>query len=331
MVIVIVLSVLFYLLFVFLSGTEAVLDAMTGIDLSYIPPILAVAFIAYLIRGFRWNYYLKKMGLKVGQGEGLLLYFSGLSMLVTPMMISGAIKVGLVKARHGEPISSSFPVVIVERLTDLVGLMVIIVFCGVMLSMSGSDIQFTGVTIFVALFLICVISILRSQRICLKFIKWVGRISQRAEEVLENAYSTMYTLLTPRLVASASGIALVSWIVQGFVLHLIFQGMGIELGILETMFIYAFPTVLGIISQLPGGIGAEEGGMMALMLVSGIDAGLAAASIILFRVLTLWFGLVMGIIALKYYTSKYLSEEMLANVSGQKGKAEDFANDGGTE
>ena len=321
MVLVIVLSVLFYLLFIFLSGTDDVLDALANLNIIYLPLVLGIAFIAYLIRSLRWNYYLRKINVKVSTGEGMLLYFSGLSMLGTPMMISGAIKVGLVKARHGEPISSSFPIVIVERLTDLVGLLIIIVVAGILLSMSTSNIQFIGVTIFVFFFLIFVITIIRSQPICLRFIEWVGKFSERAKEALENAYSTMYALLKPEMVVKASSYALVSWIVQGLVLHYIFIGMNIELNIIETMFIYAFPTVLGILSQLPGGIGAEEGGMMALMLIAGIDPGLAAASIILFRVLTLWFGLVMGIIALKYYTSKYLNDEMLAeNLGGQNGQ-----------
>jgi uncharacterized protein (TIRG00374 family) len=310
-VIVIILSVVFYLFFVFFTGAEDVLSAFTGIDLAYIPVILAIVFVAYLLRGLRWNYYLHKMGIKVTHREGLWLYFSGLSMLITPMMLSGAIKVGLVKARHGEPISSSFPVVIVERLTDMIGMLVLIVAAGVVLSLFRVDTYFIGVTLFVALFLIGVIAVIRSKRLCLKAISWLGkgRLRKKVKRHFQNAYSTIYRLLTPRAVAVAGSVAFVSWTLQGLALYLVLMGMDMQLGVLETMFIFAFPSVLGIITQLPGGIGAEEGGMLALMLLAGLESGGSVAAILLYRILTLWFGLLMGVVALRYYTSRYLDDE----------------------
>ena len=314
-VIVIVLSVLFYLLFVFFTGADEVMTALGTVDLAYIPFILGIVFIAYLLRGLRWNYYLNKINIKVGQREGLLLFFSGLSMLITPMMVSGAIKVGLIKAKHGAPMSSSFPIVIVERLTDLVGLLLLIVIAGGVLAFFNSDPYFISVMLFVVIFLIVVISIIRSKRLCMKVISWMGKMRalRRARKSLLRAYSTMYTLLTPKMVAVASGIAFVSWGIQGLAFYMVVRHMGMELGFMESMFIFAFPTVLGIISQLPGGIGAEEGGMLALLLLAGQESGLSVAAILLFRILTLWFGLVMGIIALKYFTSVHLGEDLDLN------------------
>jgi uncharacterized protein (TIRG00374 family) len=310
-VIVIILSVLFYLFFVLFTGVDDVLEALEAIDLTYIPLILGIVFLAYLLRGFRWNYYLNNIGIRVKQSEGLLLFFSGLSMLVTPMMVSGAIKVGLVKAKHGAPMSSSFPIVIVERLTDLVGLLLLIVIAGGVLAFFSSDLYFISVMLFVVIFLVVVISIIRSKRLCMKVISWMGKLHplRRARKSLIRAYSTMYTLLTPRMVAVAGGIAFVSWGIQGLAFHLVVRHMGLDLDLLESMFIFAFPTVLGIISQLPGGIGAEEGGMLALMLHAGLESSVSVAAILLFRILTLWFGLVMGIIALKYFTAVHLDDE----------------------
>ena len=78
-VIVIILSVLFYLAFIIFSGADDVAEAFRSFDMIYLAPILIIVFFAYLLRGLRWNYYLKKLGIKVSRGEGLLLYFSGLS------------------------------------------------------------------------------------------------------------------------------------------------------------------------------------------------------------------------------------------------------------
>lgn len=323
-VIVIILSVLFYLLFVFFSGADEVVAAAEHLDLAYVPLILGIVFVAYLIRGFRWNFYLHEIGVKVSQGEGQWLYFSGLSMLITPMMLSGAIKVGLVKARHGEPISSSFPIVIVERLTDLIGMLVLIVVAGFALAFFKVDPYFIGGTLFVVCFLIIFIGIMRNRALCERGLAWLGRgkLRKKLQEPFQNAYSTIYSLLNPRALVIASIIGFLSWTVQGIAFYLVLVGMGIELGVLETMFIFAFPTVLGVISQLPGGIGAEEGGMLALLLLAGQESGISVAAILIYRILTLWFGLLMGVIALKYYTAKYIGVNAKINGANSPRKFE---------
>ena len=316
---VIILSVLFYIFFVLFTGADEVFNAMEQMNLFYIPVILGIVFLAYLIRGFRWNYYLHKIGVKVSQGEGQWLYFSGLSMLITPMMLSGAIKVGLVKARHGEPISSSFPIVIVERLTDLIGMVILIIIAGIVLAIFDVNPYYIGFTLFVICFLVGAIGILRNKTICEGFITWLGKGEWRkkAQEPLQKAYTTIYSLLSPRMLIMGSTIGFVSWAVQWFAFYMVLLGIGIELGMMETMFIFAFPSVLGVISQLPGGIGAEEGGMLALMLMAGEESGISVAAILMYRILTLWFGLLLGIIALKYYTAKYIGDDILLDETGE--------------
>jgi uncharacterized protein (TIRG00374 family) len=313
-VVIIILSVLFYLVFVFLSGADEVMDALFNVKVVYIPFILLIVFTSYVLRGIRWNYYLKKINLDFDKKEGFLLYFSGLSMLITPMMLSGVIKVGLIKAKRGTSISSTFPIVIIERLTDLVGILVL-VFAG--LFFFNADPYFISVTLFVIVFLLIVIIIVQNKTLCLAILSKMGknRIIKKITRMLEEAYSTMYILLSPRNVAVASVIAFFSWSLEAIALYLIFLGMGIHLNILQTMFIYAFPLVLGIISQLPGGIGAEEGSMLGLMMMSDVPAGTSAAAILLFRMLTLWFGLIMGVITLRFYTTRYLSDDAKKDIN----------------
>ncbi len=315
---VIIISVLFYLFFVLFTGADRVYSAMAELDPLSIPLVLALVFAAYLIRGFRWNYYLRRIKVRIRPGEGQWLYFSGLSMLITPMMLSGAIKVGLVKARHRVPISSSFPIVIVERLTDLIGMLVLIVIAGFALALFEGNMYYIGTTLFVVGFLAVFIGIMRSRRLCRRGIAWLGRgsVRKKLQEPLGKAYKSIYSLLSPGSLVIASGIGFLSWAVQWLAFYLILTGLGMELGMLETMFIFAFPTVLGVISQLPGGIGAEEGGMLALLLMAGQDAGISVAAILMYRILTLWFGLLLGIIALKYYTAKYIGDDLRTDEQG---------------
>jgi len=319
---VIVISVLFYLFFVLFTGAGAVFGALESLRLAWIPPILGLVFLAYLIRGFRWNFYLREIGVRVGQGEGQWLYFSGLSMLITPMMLSGAIKVGLVKARLGAPISTTFPIVIAERLTDLIGMLALMLIAGVVLSLFNANAYYIGTTVFVVGFLAVFIGVMRSKSLCQRGVAWLGRgrLRRRIQEPMANAYASIYSLLSPRALAVAGGIGFVSWAVQWLAFYLILRGFDIEIGMLETMFIFAFPTILGVVSQLPGGIGAEEGGMLALMVLAGQESGVSVAAILMYRILTLWFGLLLGVVALKYYSVKYIGGDV--DVCAANGQAE---------
>jgi len=77
-----------------------------------------------------------------------------------------------------------------------------------------------------------------------------------------------------------------------------FPGTAVPLG-LATL-IYATTTVAGALSFLPGGLLVTEG-TMTLFLVEasrGVDQPTAVAATILIRLATLWFAVVIGILAL---------------------------------
>lgn len=63
---------------------------------------------------------------------------------------------------------------------------------------------------------------------------------------------------------------------------------------------YAVANFAGLIAVLPGGIGVYEGLMAAVLISAGVPAGLALSVTIMYRVLTLAFGLPLGY----YYYSK---------------------------
>src|SRR5581483_8011848 len=67
-------------------------------------------------------------------------------------------------------------------------------------------------------------------------------------------------------------------------------------------FIYAAMTIAGALAFLPGGLGVTEAGMVALLVAagSGIDEPTAFAATFVTRICTLWFAVVIGIVALGF-------------------------------
>ncbi|MFT7623172.1 MAG: uncharacterized membrane protein YbhN (UPF0104 family), partial [Myxococcota bacterium] len=65
-------------------------------------------------------------------------------------------------------------------------------------------------------------------------------------------------------------------------------------------FVYAFATIFGAVTMLPGGLGATEGSLIGLSLAFGLAATRVAATAgaMIIRFCTLWFAVVVGLCAL---------------------------------
>ena len=77
-----------------------------------------------------------------------------------------------------------------------------------------------------------------------------------------------------------------------------FPGTDVDLG--TVTFIYSLSTVAGALAMMPGGLGITEGGMTGLvvLLLPAVRPGVATATTILVRFATLWFAVLVGLVAL---------------------------------
>jgi glycosyltransferase 2 family protein len=65
------------------------------------------------------------------------------------------------------------------------------------------------------------------------------------------------------------------------------------------VFVFAVSSLIGVLSMLPGGIGAVEAGLAGQFVgVAGLSAGLAVALTLLIRLATLWFATLVGTVGL---------------------------------
>lgn len=87
-------------------------------------------------------------------------------------------------------------------------------------------------------------------------------------------------------------------------MYLVFTGLGVEIGLFESMFIFAFSSIVGVITMLPGGLGTAEGSMVGLAIMGGVEISKATAATLLIRFSTLWFGVIMGLVILQYLSRK---------------------------
>ncbi len=64
---------------------------------------------------------------------------------------------------------------------------------------------------------------------------------------------------------------------------------------------YSTSILLGFISFIPLGIGVVEGALSAFLNLRGVELTLALPVVIIIRLMTNWFGILLGALALKKY------------------------------
>src|SRR5690242_11364442 len=99
-------------------------------DWAMLPAVLGFTLLNYVLRWAKWDYYLRRMGMgqSVGYGDSGLLFTSGMVMAVTPGKVGEVLKSYLLKRINGTSISASAPIVLAERVTDGIAMLLLMGF-----------------------------------------------------------------------------------------------------------------------------------------------------------------------------------------------------------
>ncbi|MBS1516163.1 MAG: flippase-like domain-containing protein [Bacteroidetes bacterium] len=307
-----VFGALIFLGISFYADFDKLVGALGKFNWLFFPIILGLSFLNYIARFFKWEYYLKILNIKVAPLLSFKIFLSAFVMSVTPGKMGEVLKSYLLKEETGTPIAKSAPIIIAERITDFISIIIICITGAYVFDYGRS------IIIGVGIFFIGVTLILSFQKLSLAIINSLERIKFISKHVhkIHIAYDSIYQLVKIKPLIVAILISLAAWLFEcwGFyyVLKIFSSTSNIETGFLTASFIYCFATLVGAIAMLPGGLGATEASMTGLLIILKIPKDVSAASTIIIRVATLWFAVVVGIIAVYFYNkhSKHKLDEI---------------------
>ena len=118
-------GVAIYVAFSIWADARSVGQALAGFAWTAALGALGLAAANYLVRFVRWHYYLRVLGLTVPAGESFLVFLAGFALTVTPGKLGEAVKAVLLRESRGIPAARTAPIVVAERFTDLVGLLLL--------------------------------------------------------------------------------------------------------------------------------------------------------------------------------------------------------------
>ncbi|HEY8172637.1 MAG TPA: lysylphosphatidylglycerol synthase transmembrane domain-containing protein, partial [Dehalococcoidia bacterium] len=271
----------------------------------------------YALRFVKWEYYLKQIGVEgLGKVDSALIYFSGLGMTVTPGKVGEWLKSYLLKETHGTPVTRSAPILLAERLTDSLALLII----------AGAGVVFFGhrswpIVVVIAAGSAIAIGVSRHRGASYGILGFLGRLPyvRRFEPRLEELYESTYVVMEPRGVVAMTGLSVVSWSFEVLAFYLTLVGLGVD-GSLDTMlkagFILPIATLAAAILLTPGGLGVAEIGITSLS-QELLDMGKSTATLgtLIIRIATLWFGVALGLIAFAFVARRLSKKEQLRDAA----------------
>ena len=255
--------------------------------------MLFFASLNYGIRFVKWHYYLHILDVSVPLQSSILVFLSGFSMTITPAKSGELIKPYLLQ-RFGFSLGRTAPVVVVERLTDLLGMGILVII--------GSAAFVSGIIptlVLIALLLIVLIAV-HYEPVSLKCLEIICRfpLVKKYRATLHSVYASTRQLTAAKPLAIGTGLSVFSWFFESLGLYVALIGTGYRIAVLDSVFIYAFSIISGLLAMLPGGLGATEGIMILLLAGQGIPAAGATAATLLCRAATLWYAVAIGLVAL---------------------------------
>ena len=271
-----------------------VVDKLGGFAWSAFAAALALALANYGLRFVRWQLYLRRQSVAVPRTSSLLVFGAGLSLSITPGKLGELVKSYLLREMHDIPAPRTAPIVVAERVSDLVALLSLAV---VGVAAYGVDPTLAIVAGSVIAFGLVLLVWQRPTRALIDLATSPARL-RKLRSPLHETLRGLASLCRPVPLAIATVIAIPAWGCEcaGFALICnAFPGVHVGLGLATV--IYAGTTIAGALSFLPGGLGVTEGAM-TLALVEGaskLDPSTAVAATLLTRLATLWFAVLIGL------------------------------------
>jgi uncharacterized protein (TIRG00374 family) len=264
----------------------------------------------YAFRFVKWQYYLRLIGVRgLATRDSFLIFFSGLGMVITPGKVGEWLKSYFLREMHGTPIARSAPILIAERLTDSIALLIIA---------SAGVFVFNDmwqVFVIVALGCAALIVIVQHRPTAQALMRMGARIPVLGRFVpqMEEFYESTRALLAPGPIVLMSLLSTLSWFFEVLGFYFTFVGLGINPSgslLLHSAFILPIATLASAILMTPGGLGVAEASITGLsQALLDITRSQAAVATLIIRFGTLWFGVIVGLVCFGILTRRLARQE----------------------
>jgi glycosyltransferase 2 family protein len=295
-IIVLISFVAIYSILLSLADVSQIFDSLINIKLELLPLIFGLVTFGWIILFIRWQILLKSNKIEIPLKSSFVIYISGFALQFIPGEIGEFLKVELLKNKFNISRSKSSPIVLVEMFYNATGL--------VALSIAG--IWFFEFAIYIfgifSFLLILFFYLINRKKYFLKILNNLIKIKffKKYAESFSESVDVLQTTTKKKVLFYSISLSTLFWFVECIAIYLLLLSFGIfTVDLLTLLPMYSSSIILGVISFLPLGLGVFEGSLAGFLNLNGVNITISLAVVILSRIITRWYSIIVGLIVLK--------------------------------
>ena len=285
-----------YSIFLSFSDLNLISDQLANFKTEFLLPILILVTLSWFILFARWQILLKNSNIIIPLRSSFTIYISGFSLQFIPGEAGEFLKAQLLKNKFNISRSKTSPIIITEMLYNAIGLV----------ALSIISIWFFEFTIYIfvvfSTLLILLFYLINNKKYFLKVINKFLKIRffKKYAEPMSESLEIIQNLTKGKVLLYSVMLSTFFWFVECIAIHLLLLSFGIDTIELFTLApMYSSSIILGVVSFLPFGLGVFEGSLAGFLSLRGIDISISFTVVILARIITRWYSVFVGLVALK--------------------------------
>lgn len=293
----------FVLLYVIISST-----LLTNLDIFSHVSILLL-FLAFLLTNcnvlvkiYRWKYLSRAYGVDLQYGEsGKIVLGSFFVSGITPAKIGDIVKAYIMKKRHALPVIDGVSAILYERVFEL--LLLFFVSLGVFyVGLSAKNYIIIQLTTFILVFTL--IAYLFSDKILL----WAQKFLTRSRIVTLSGDDLRIKKLSPIQALIVFGLTGFALGLEFLRLWIVVLAFGFDMNIIHLSIFFSLAVLIGLLSQIPIGVGIVEGSLALFLTDAGLPPYYAFGIVLVDRVVSMYYVMVIGLIYYKWALTSAMEE-----------------------
>ncbi len=265
--------------------------------------VLFLVYLTILLKAFRWRYLVSKTsGIVISWKFSIISIFAGIAAgSITPGRAGEVAKPFLMKSRYGTKVSETISCVMVERLFDLLSL-ILLFFIGLLFLPTGLGTYSSATWIIFCLFLILILFFFIFPRLlenlCHSLFGLLvsSKLQSRLSEITTNIFSGLSLLRKSETVLTTGILSLTSMLIEIFRFQIILLVLGLPFSFWTISLSFAASVIFSLITFIPGGIGTTEVSLAAILLSysPSSDATLLKWAVLTDRIFAYYLLIIIG-------------------------------------
>ena len=297
LIFVLVAAIGIYAIFLFLSDFSIISEKISNFKINYLPLILFLVTASWCPVFIKWHFLLKNCEIDIPLTRSITVFLSGLAFDITPGKLGALMKSQILKTSFNIPRTKTVPIIVAEKLYDLIGAILASIIGIIIL---GMDVYLIIIAILVLAMVFFFLYYRPASELFFKRITKTKFFSKYVENISEFD-KTIQKSTNVKVATICILLAVTYWFIVSAAVYFTLIGFDINiLDYLKVLSIYATSILLGAVSFIPGGVGITEGALAGLFTLEGIDVSTALILSVIIRIFVLWYSVSIGFISLKF-------------------------------